>query len=482
MKQYLGWIPPNAHKVLEFGCGSGDWGRIFKEVQPECIYVGVEGDQAAVKLARQRLDIVIDSRDAAHLAEVIFALAPFDCVIYHQAGLKNEFGMDVPLAPNGQVLLFAADSDENFPWRISNHEQRKNWDMVTLFSDPVCAFMRMIIPNSFYKTSPSVNITEMKLGNLLDPNSLPQGNPYVLIYQRFYSGSLAIAKSIYERLTSYGGVLIHEFDDWPEKWRDKYIGTKYYEFVGAHVVQTTTESLGEYFRQFNPYVLVFPNELCNLPPMRKKCVLTDKVYIFYGAVNRQEEWQRILPVIIEAIKIYGDKIYFNIVAERDFFEALPTRNKKYYGEDINGGRFVPYEIYEEVLHASDVALLPLLDTEFNRRKSDLKFIEAAAHGAVALASPTVYGNTIKDGETGFIYNNLREFRKKLFLLIENKPLREELAAGAYSYVKKNRLMCQHYEERLAVYKELLDRRPDLERERQARIAKLEEGRDSIAGL
>lgn len=472
MKQYLGWIPPNARKVLEFDCGCGDLGKMFKEVQPQCVYVGVEFNEADINIARQKLDLVISSRDGETIAQAVCGLAPFDCVIYHKQGIKSEFGIDIPLAPNGQVLLFGSDSDYNFPWRISKNNPQDNWNLVTLFNDPVCAFMRMIIPNSFYKTDATVNVTEMELGKMLDKTALPQGYPYVLIFQRFLSASFASAESIYKRLSSYGGLLIHEFDDWPEKWRDQYIGTRYYDFAGVHVVQTTTEALGEYFRQFNPYVLVFPNELCNLPPGRS---YQDDgiVRIFYGAVNRWEEWQELMPVICEARKIYGDKLYFNVVAEGAFYEALPTMRKKYYGQDINGGIFVPYEIYEEALHASDIALLPLKDTEFNRMKSDLKFIEAAGHGVAALAAPTVYAKTIEDGKTGLIYHNLREFRQKLFTLIEDTILRQKLAANAYEYVKQNRLMCHHYEERLAIYKELLDRRPEMEKARLERIAKLE---------
>lgn len=472
MKQYLGWIPPNAKRVLEFGCGTGELGAMFKSVQPQVIYIGIETDSEYIKQASSKLDLVIPMAEGEILSKAIYELAPFDCVIYHQASFGSGFGMDVPLTTNGQVLLFPDSDNYTFPWRLGKGSPKENWDLVTLFSDPVCAFMRMIIPNSFYKTNPAVNVIEMDLGKMLDKTALPQGYPYVLIFQRFLSANIQSAHSIYTRLASYGGLLIHEFDDWPEKWQEKYIGTKYYDFIGVHAVQTTTKGLGEYFRQFNPHVLVFPNELCNLPPQREFDKPQNTVRIFYGAVNRQEEWQSLMPAIREAIRVYGDKIYFNIVADAGFYEALPTTQKKYYGKDINGGIFVPYELYEDALHNSDIALLPLLDTAFNRMKSDLKYIEAAGHGAAVLAAPTVYEDTIEEDRSGLIFRDIKDFQQKLFMLIENRQLRLNLATAAYAYVKHNRLMCQHYEERLALLKELMDRRDELELERQKRVADL----------
>ena len=471
MKQYLGWIPPNAKRVLEFGCGTGELGAMFKSVQPQAIYIGVETDSEYIKQASSKLDLVIPMAEGEILSKAIYELAPFDCVIYHQTGWGSSFGMDIPLTANGQVLLFPGCDNYTFPWRLGTVNTKENWDLVTLFSDPVCAFMRMIIPNSFYKTNPAVNVTEMDLGKMLDKTALPQGYPYVLIFQRFRSANIQSAQSIYTRLASYGGLLVHEFDDWPEKWRDKYIGTRYYDFVGVHAVQTTTQGLGKYFRQFNPHVLVFPNELCNLP-LERKPEPDGAVRIFYGAVNRQEEWQSLMPAIREAIRVYGEKLYFNVVADAGFYEALPTTQKKYYGKDINGGIFVPYEIYEEALHNSDIALLPLLNTEFNQMKSDLKYIEAAGHGVAVLAAPTVYKDTIEEDKTGLIFRDIKDFQQKLFMLIENRQLRLNLASAAYEYVKHNRLMCQHYEERLALLKELLDRRAELETERQKRVADL----------
>ena len=50
-------------------------------------------------------------------------------------------------------------------------------------------------------------------------------------------------------------------------------------------------------------------------------------------------------------------------------------------------------------------------------------------------------------------------------------MRRKVAEEAYSYVKHQRLMSQHYEERLDWYRELLARLPELTAEAERRIAK-----------
>ena len=141
-------------------------------------------------------------------------------------------------------------------------------------------------------------------------------------------------------------------------------------------------------------------------------------------------------------------------------------------DDYYQGRYVPYQVYASTLHQADIALLPLHDNEFNRTKSDLKFIESAGHGAVVLASPLVYEETVRDGRTGFLYRNPQEFADRLALLVEDRERRLEVAAAAYEYVKKERLLCHHYAKRLQWYRSLWERRATLDSSLMNRMAEL----------
>ena len=122
-----------------------------------------------------------------------------------------------------------------------------------------------------------------------------------------------------------------------------------------------------------------------------------------------------------------------------------------------------------MLSQSDIAFLPLADNRFNRMKSDLKFLECAAHGVVALASPIVYADSIQDGTTGLIYRSPAEFGEKLTGLMKNGAKRRKIAAQAYQWVKENRMLCRHYRARLEWYQSLRDQYDELTKELYQRM-------------
>ncbi|MBQ9486829.1 MAG: glycosyltransferase, partial [Selenomonadaceae bacterium] len=252
--------------------------------------------------------------------------------------------------------------------------------------------------------------------------------------------------------------------------------TAWINFISVHAIQTSTEFLADFLREYNPHVKVFDNQLQRLLPPRDfdaEFKQEDRpTTIFFGALNRDKEFEEILPVLNELAKKYGNKLVFKILARQNLYDSLESDSKKLIGDSrIYEGQFVPYERYERELYTSDIALLPLQDNKFNRAKSDLKFLECAACGVAALASPVVYSDVVKDGENGFIFYDTRQFKQKLETLIENRDKRREMVTAAYEYVKHNRLMSQHYQERLDWYKELFAKLPELTAEAQARIDK-----------
>ena len=340
----------------------------------------------------------------------------------------------------------------------------------------VCAPIRIHMPNQFFLTEPNIYVTSTLSTQNLKIFSREDFDKKVMINQRISQSSFAEGKKVFETLRDANYLYISEMDDHPVRWENAYGASGNINFVGVHAIQTSTKYLADYFKQFNPHVKVFANHLRRLLPQRnfdEEFQQNKPVTIFFGALNRDEEFKELLPVLNKMAKTYGEKILFKILARPEHFHALETENKILLG-DINqfDGQFIPYNQYEDALRTSDIALLPLQDNIFNRAKSDLKFIECGNCGVAALASPVVYSVVVKDGVNGFIYHNLKEFAQKLKLLIENPAKRRELAQNAYDYVKNNRLLSQHYEERLDWYRELLERLPELNKETQQRIEKL----------
>ena len=342
----------------------------------------------------------------------------------------------------------------------------------------VCAPIRINLPNDFIMTEPgffSVSAPSGQPYKLFTDNEEYQNK--IFINQRVSVPSFAAGKNFYEKLRDAGYLFLNEMDDNPNLWRKDYERSGWINFVGVHAVQTSTEYLANYLREFNPNVKVFANQLRRIQSPRnynKEFNQKDRpITIFFGALNRDEDFAEILPVINDIAATYGKKILFKIIGRQELFNSIQSENKILLGKkEVYDYQYVTYEEYEEALHTSDIALLPLKDTEFNRSKSDLKFIECAGAGAVAVASPVAYSNVIKDGENGFIFRDNKELDNKLRTLIFNKKLRREVAENAYNYVKHNRLMSQHYEERIDWYRELLAKLPELNREVELRIEKL----------
>lgn len=85
----------------------------------------------------------------------------------------------------------------------------------------------------------------------------------------------------------------------------------------------------------------------------------------------------------------------------------------------------------------DIALAPLKDNEFNRCKSNLRWLEMSA-----LKIPTVCSNvepfkkSVISDSTGMIANTPEEWIQAISELVEHKVLRESIGKNAYNYVKK----------------------------------------------
>lgn len=342
--------------------------------------------------------------------------------------------------------------------------------------------VRVYEPHDFLATEPAVHtvtfIKDQTRGRVLPQEE--RGRKLLIRHRLTYADVKNGLEGI-EKLRQDGCLTVLEMDDNPRffmKQKQEKVEAQELSYTGTHAIQVSTEPLAEVFRRYNPHVKVFKNHLKELPKERSYVVERlqrlkegeDYVNFFFGALNRKQEWQDVMPLINEAAAKYGSRLRFKVLSDVKFFEALQTRHKEFIGSPkLFGGQFVPYEVYTRALHEADISFLPLHDNDFNRTKSDLKFIESAGHGAAVLASPTVYEGSVRQGRTGFIYRNPQEFKAYLELLIENRERRLETAEAAYRYVKNERLLANHYLERLAWYRELLERMPELDRELGKRL-------------
>jgi hypothetical protein len=260
-------------------------------------------------------------------------------------------------------------------------------------------------------------------------------------------------------------VIISEFDDHPSFMADRGMKLdRLLTFRAVHAVQTSTFALAETLRRENPEVGVFPNGIFELPPVHNFND-PEKLTMIFAALNREDDWAPLMPSLNEVARAVGGRLHFQVVHDQAFFDALDTAYKT----------FTPmcdYATYRKLLSDSEIAFMPLADTPFNRAKSDLKFIEAASCRVTAIASNVVYGDTIEDGKTGMLFESGTELRSALLRQLAYPEAARKLADAARDYVAKERMLAYQVAARTAWYRDLWERREELNAALKARLPEL----------
>ena len=261
-------------------------------------------------------------------------------------------------------------------------------------------------------------------------------------------------------LTQAGWLVVTEFDDHPDFFSGMQDEAQL-TFRGVHAIQTTTPALAEVLRARNPEIAIFPNAVDVLPDVRNFAdprALT----LFFGALNREQDWRDYIPIINDVADMAGDRLRFQVVHDDAFFNALTSPHKQ----------FTPtcdYPTYNDILGRCEISFMPLADNGFNRAKSDLKFIEAAAHRVVSLSSSVVYGDSIEDGQTGYLFRDPQAFRSRLMRLLVMPELAKAIGDRARAYVARERMLAYQVKPRLDWYRSLWARREQLNADLNARM-------------
>ncbi len=346
-----------------------------------------------------------------------------------------------------------------YVWRVRKTPRRPLTIAANMLA-PVggVSHLRVIHPMRAMFTDPDVTV---RMTSSLDLGPPPETEtPRIFVLHRpALSGQNA--REVVQRLRASGSLVVTEFDDHPDFFQSMQSEDQY-SFRAVHAVQTSTPALAEILRTRNPEVRVFPNAIRMLPEVRNFAD-PNAMTLFFGALNRENDWRPLMPVLNAVAATVGERLRFVVVHDRGFFEALEAPHKS----------FTPtcgYDTYLSLLGQSEISFMPLADTWFNRAKSDLKFIEAGACRVAALASHVVYGDSIADGRTGLLFHDADELRARLLRLIAMPDMARRLGDTARAYVAAERMLAYQTAPRIAWYRSLWERREELERARIERVA------------
>ena len=320
--------------------------------------------------------------------------------------------------------------------------------------------VRIGLPLTALASWPGVAV---RMGESPATPDLPPETPRVMILHRRLLSAPEAPRFI-NHFRRRGWVVVQEFDDDPAHW-PVIAGSNHFAFRGVHAVQTTTPALEALFHRFNDEVAVFPNTVAELPELANFAD-PSRLRLFLGGMRRGPDYAPYLAELNAVLAEAGDRLAVEVVFERETFDALRTPHKRFHP-------LLPYPAYRALMAGCEIAFMPLADTRFNSFKSDLKFVEAGAHGLACLASPVVYEATIRDGETGMIVRTPAEFGAALRALVADPGRARAMGAAAHGWVRENRMLASQTPRRLAWYRSLWERRAALDAALLARAPELE---------
>jgi len=205
-------------------------------------------------------------------------------------------------------------------------------------------------------------------------------------------------------------------------------------------IHVSTDHLARRYAQFGETVLL-PNYFpLDIPPLRPPSATMPMLKVFYGGGSWHEpDWKRIEEPLHLAlrevanttpieVRLMGATWSVPASDERLSYHVLPP---------------APWPHYLEEMGQADLALMPVDDNPHTAGKSPIKFYEAAAMGAPALALGRVYSQVIEQGRTGFCAETPEEFARSATEILSSPELRAQLRAAAHRWLVDHALLADN---------------------------------------
>lgn len=314
-----------------------------------------------------------------------------------------------------------------------------------------CGFYRILQPAAFLKFVMHHEIKiafRFQLQDLLDYD--------LVVFQRQYIPEVLESVKVMRQRNKKA---VYEIDDdlWhvpPENqakqyWQGDRISAAEEIMRACDAVTTSTEPLAELIRPYNKNVRVIPNYIPEITPLDK----FDSVIRvgWSGSISHSADFNtNITGALKEIKKKYKQKVELvfcgwipeDLVGHVTFYEPVPPMHYLYFLNELR-------------LH---IGIIPCADIKFNECKSNLKFLEYSITKSASIASAIYpYVHSMTD-DTGILIKNgtYDEWFNALDRLIEDRELRNRLAANAYTHVRSRFLMMNNISSVEKIYREILE--------------------------
>jgi O-antigen biosynthesis protein len=232
----------------------------------------------------------------------------------------------------------------------------------------------------------------------------------------------------------------------------------------SSTVIVSTEPLGKKLSQYNANVVVIPNTISEYTwfkpiPIEQPPEIdnTEKFKILYmGNPTHTEDLALIKPVF-ENLAHDGCSIQLYVIGgepkdtnnEYEWYKRIkiPSASRHY-------PQFVPWFRY--ISQSFDLAIAPLVDNEFNRCKSPLKYLQYSAVGLPSICSNvTPYQELVKSGINGFLVENtVEKWQEAIENVVDKIETLNEISRNAQKFVIEHYRMSNYTDKYLHIFRQL----------------------------
>lgn len=219
----------------------------------------------------------------------------------------------------------------------------------------------------------------------------------------------------------------------------------------ADAITTTTTTLAKALRAYNDNVCVLPNymniERWDLPKLTNE---SDTIRIGWaGSVTHLKDMEMIEKPLKRIMDEFS-QVRLVLVGDPRVGELF----KGYPVETMLGVDFHAWPPRLSGLRL-DIGLAPLIDSEFNRNKSNIKWMEYGINKVPGVFSKIVYWRKNFDGKLGLVAETPQQWYQCLKNLITNDDLRHDIGENAYFKVRTRYDLMENISEWIDCYSKVL---------------------------
>lgn len=280
---------------------------------------------------------------------------------------------------------------------------------------------------------------ELKVSHILT-NQLCEGID-ILYFNRVIAGQSI--QSVLDLREKHGFKLVVDFDDhWilgtDHYLFETYIRTRASEIMEAYIkecdaVTVTHERLADLVRPINPNVHVLPNAIPYFGQFTAKKIPDELTRLFWAGGITHEKDIKLLFEPIKQIRLLPVKMVMGGYSKKPEYHNMRNTFTRYGKMPHELIESLPVQSYYYAYSKCDIALIPLVDNQFNSFKSNIKILEAANIGANVVVSNV---HPYKDVPYVNYVNEESDWFNHVKWLLDNPEEAKEQAAKLQAYCRE----------------------------------------------